>query len=385
MHRDNSNHVRCSVCRRTILVGAGAALTSLAGCLGDDPDDNGDPDDDGNGNGNGDPHGFGEFDPDNANDTLPQTMQTLLEHDFQFGRIEDLELYEPRDEPVYGNPPQEHPGDDSDDIIDPDPLVFALTPTEDPAHYADMLDPILDNIAAETGREVENFAVDSYAAQVEAMRAERLHIMGVSTGPTPFAVNLAGAVPFCIQVGEEAFGYRLWAITHIDEEDINSVEDFAGRSGAHGDPSSNSGNLMPRAMMPDQFGITPGEDYTVEHVGSHENVILAIYHKDHEVAPVCSTCVSRVAERGDIDANDIKVVWASDPIVTTAFSYRYNLPSDVIEGIRTALLDYDYLDTEFAAEFEGRGLFAEIDYATHWHDILVTHQDNEIEYELDQI
>ncbi len=44
----------------------------------------------------------------------------------------------------------------------------------------------------------------------------------------PFAVNLADAVPFGIQVAEEDAGYRLWAITHMDNEDINSVEDFAG-------------------------------------------------------------------------------------------------------------------------------------------------------------
>lgn len=41
--------------------------------------------------------------------------------------------------------------------------------------------------------------MQSNAAQIEAMRAGRLHVAGFSTGPTAFAVNIAGAVPFAIK------------------------------------------------------------------------------------------------------------------------------------------------------------------------------------------
>ena len=39
------------------------------------------------------------------------------------------------------------------------------------------------------------YQVQSNAAEIEAMRSGRLHVGGFSTGPTAFAVNLAGAVP----------------------------------------------------------------------------------------------------------------------------------------------------------------------------------------------
>ncbi len=354
----------CSICRRKVLAGAGAAITgSVAGCMG-----NGDaeiPDD-------ADAH-FPEWDPDNRE--FPQTMSTLMDYDN--GTMEDIEGFEPRDEPVYGSPVQETP-DDEDELIDPDTLMFAMTPTEDPAAYEGVFDPLIENIEEETGRDVENNLVENYAAQIESMRAEQLHIAGFSTGPIPFAVNLGGAVPFAIQVSENDAGYYLWAITHMANEDVNSVEDFAGRNGAHGSPSSNSGNLMPRALFNDRFGVEPGVDYDVEHIGSHENLVLSVYHQDHEVAPVCSYCVTRVAERGDIDPDHIKVVWQSDPIVTTGFSYRYNLVPEVQEGIQRAFLDYDYSDTQLAEEFGGRGQFMEVDYATHWHDVLVTQEANDV-------
>ncbi|MEH6561576.1 MAG: PhnD/SsuA/transferrin family substrate-binding protein, partial [Marinobacter sp.] len=79
---------------------------------------------------------------------------------------------------------------------DPDTLIFAYTPVEDPAIYSDIWQPFIDHLSEVTGRDVRFFAVQSNAAQVEAMRSGRLHIAGFSTGPTPFAVNLAGAVPF---------------------------------------------------------------------------------------------------------------------------------------------------------------------------------------------
>jgi len=40
-----------------------------------------------------------------------------------------------------------------------------------------------------TGKKVVFFPVQSNAAEIEAMRSGRLHIAGVSTGPTPIAVN----------------------------------------------------------------------------------------------------------------------------------------------------------------------------------------------------
>ena len=85
------------------------------------------------------------------------------------------------------------PADESE-WVDPDTLIFAYTPVEDPAIYSDIWQPFIDHLAEVTERNVRFFAVQSNSAQVEAMRSGRLHIAGFSTGPTPFAVNLAGSV-----------------------------------------------------------------------------------------------------------------------------------------------------------------------------------------------
>jgi ABC-type phosphate/phosphonate transport system substrate-binding protein len=100
----------------------------------------------------------------------------------------------------------------------PSTLVFAYTPVEDPALYASQFRPFLDHLTQCTGKRVVYFQVTSNAAQVEAMRSGRLHIAGFSTGPTAFAVNLAGAVPFAIKGNERAAfeSYRVAMIVRAD-------------------------------------------------------------------------------------------------------------------------------------------------------------------------
>jgi phosphonate transport system substrate-binding protein len=399
--------------RRKFVSGVSAVtLASIAGCSGGGGGgggDGGSGDGDGGGGGSGDGDGGGgsgdgdggngsdmpahtdpstypEFDP--ANPEFPQLTSTLLEAGFETGSLNDLERLQedPREEPRYGQPVAETPEAESE-LLDPDTLEFSLTPTEDPTVYEETLRPLLDNIAEETGKEVNYASLDSYAAQVEAMRSERLHLAGFSTGAVPYAVNIANAVPFSVQIdgsGENgSFGYRLFLITQVDNPDIGSLQDLAGdpkQNVAHADPSSNSGNLAPRALFANE-GVVPGEDYEVSYSGGHQQSSLGVANGDYEAAPVCSTCFARVARDDQLDPSRIKCVYASEPFPTTAFSYVNTLHPDIQEGVRAAFLDYDYQDTSIAEEFEGRGTWIEIDYATVWDIILQIQESLEVEYE----
>ena len=77
-------------------------------------------------------------------------------------------------------------------LLNPPTLIFAYTPVEDPALYSKVWDGFLRHLEKVTGKKVVFYPVQSNAAEIEAMRSGRLHIAGVSTGPTPIAVNCAG-------------------------------------------------------------------------------------------------------------------------------------------------------------------------------------------------
>src|SRR5437867_2377478 len=83
---------------------------------------------------------------------------------------------------------------DSKKWKNPSTIVFTYTPVEDPAVYENIFKPFTTHLAKCLDKKVVFYQVQSNAAEIEAMRSGRLHVGGFSTGPTAFAVNLAGAV-----------------------------------------------------------------------------------------------------------------------------------------------------------------------------------------------
>ena len=262
---------------------------------------------------------------------------------------------------------------------DPDTLVFAYTPVEDPAIYEDIWQPFIDHLSEVTERNVRFFAVQSNSAQVEAMRSGRLHVAGFSTGPTPFAVNLAGYVPFALMGADDGrFGYTLQVYTRVDSG-IDTMEDLIGKRVAHTSPTSNSGNQAPRALFPD-LGVTPEVDYEVVFSGSHDQSMLGVVAGDYDAAPVASEVVDRMAERGLYDPDEVKIIFETSSFPTTSYGHAHDLHPDLAEKVREAFFTFEFAGTELGEEFEGVDQFIEIDYETDWQVIRQIQEFNGVEY-----
>jgi len=273
---------------------------------------------------------------------------------------------------------------DPDKLVDPDTLVFAYTPVEDPAIYEDIWQPFIDHLEEVTGKDVHFFAVQSNSAEVEAMRSGRLHIAGFSTGPTPFAVNLAGAVPFALMGAEDGrFGYTLQVYTRKDSG-IESMEDLKGKRVAHTSPTSNSGNQAPRALFP-KLGVTPGEDYEVIYSGSHDQSMLGVVAGDYDAAPVASEVVERMAERGLYDPADVKLIYESKPFPTTSYTHAHNLDPKLVEKIKEAFFSFDMTGTKLGEEFSGVSKFVPISYKDDWAVIRAIQSANGVTYTPDNL
>jgi len=253
---------------------------------------------------------------------------------------------------------------DSAEWIDPSTLVFTYTPVEDPALYKDAFADFQAHLSKVTGKKVIYYTVHSNSAQVEAMRSGRLHVAGFSTGPTGYAVNLAGYVPIAVKGDEKGFqGYNLITIVRKDSG-IDSMADLKGKRVAHTSASSNSGNLAPRALFPSQ-GLVPDEDYKVLYSGKHDQSILGVYNGDYDAAPVASDVYDRMVAAGRVDGEDLKIIYRSPRFPTSAFGYAYNLKPELVDKINEAFFSYRFTP-EMSAAFKGADRFSPITYKEDW-------------------
>lgn len=257
---------------------------------------------------------------------------------------------------------------DKSKIRNPDTLVFSYTPVEDPAVYENAFSELMAHMAKVTGKKVRWFPAESYAAQVEALRSGRLHVTGVASGATPYAVNLGGFIPLtAMEKDDGTVGYTLQLITHRDSS-IKSVADLKGKRVAHVSPSSNSGDTAPRVLFTAQ-GIKPGTDYEVIFSGKHDNSIMGVVNKDYDAAPVASNVVDRMAARGMFKKSDLRVVYESRPFPRTAFGVAHDLPQDLQDKVKQAFLSFDFKASKLGKEFKDSRAFIAINYAQDWKNI----------------
>lgn len=253
---------------------------------------------------------------------------------------------------------------DASKLRDPSTLVWAYTPVEDPAVYANVFKPFTDHLEKCVGKRTVYFPVQSNAAEIEAMRSGRLHFAGFSTGPTGFAVNLAGAVPFAAKgLGAEVRGYNLVAIVKASSP-YKSLADLKGKKVAHTSPSSNSGNLAPRVLFPDA-GLKPDEDYKPLMSGGHDKSVLGVNSGDYDMAAVASDVFERMATRGTIKAADFRILYKSPVFPTSSFAYAHDLKPELAKKLTDCFYSFRFTPT-MQKEFNGDDRFLPITYQKEW-------------------
>ena len=252
--------------------------------------------------------------------------------------------------------------------VDPDTLIFAYTPVEDPAVYKEAWSDFLTHLENETGKSVVFFPVQSNAAQIEAMRSGRLHIAGFNTGSNPLAVNCAGFNPFTIMASEDGnFGYEMEIITYPDSG-IETPADIKGKQLAFTSPTSNSGFKAPSAILKADFGLVAETDFEPVFSGKHDNSILGVANKDYPAAAIANSVMSRMIEREVITADQVVSIYKSQTFPTTGFGTAHNLTPELKESIRNAFFNFEWEGSSLKAEFEksNEGQFLPMTYKEFW-------------------
>lgn len=269
---------------------------------------------------------------------------------------------------------------DKNKQADPGTLIFAYTPVEDPAVYADVWSEFLDHMEKVTGKKVQFFPVQSNAAQIEAMRAGRLHVAGFNTGSNPLAVACAGFRPFTMMAAKDgSFGYEMEIITYPGSG-INSPEDIKGGKLAFTSQTSNSGFKAPSAILKADFDLLPERDFTPVFSGKHDNSILGVANKDYPVAAVANSVLNRMIARDVVKADQIKSIYKSQTFPTTGYGIAHNLKPELQEKIKEAFFSFDWKGTKLQEEFKNEGQFLPITFKNHWEVIRKIDSANGVAY-----
>ncbi len=255
---------------------------------------------------------------------------------------------------------------DEDKLIDPSTLIFAYTPVEDPAVYADVWSEFLAHMEKVTGKKVKFFPVQSNAAQIEAMRAGRLHVAGFNTGSNPLAVACAGFRPFTMMAAKDgSFGYEMEIITYPGSG-INSPADIKGKKLAFTSQTSNSGFKAPSAILKADFDLVPGRDFEAVFSGKHDNSILGVANKDYPAAAVANSVIHRMVARDVIKADQVQSIYKSQTFPTTGYGVAYNLKPELQEKIKQAFFTFNWQGSKLQQEFKKEGQFLPITFKEQW-------------------
>lgn len=214
-------------------------------------------------------------------------------------------------------------------------FVITYLPNESTDKNADARKGMAGDLSKVLGMEVTELVSNDYNAVIEAMR----------TGKADMAYF--GPLSFC----QKNATYKSVLVTSSKNTDINSIQDIKGKTMAFVDPNSTSGNLIPSAAIMKAF---PGEKLSMDDLhtngkffqavsfsGKHQAGLAAVVKGDVQVAPISDAILAAEINAGRVSKDDVKIIFASDPIPSEPMALRRELPAEVKEKVKNFILSYD--------------------------------------------
>jgi phosphonate transport system substrate-binding protein len=229
----------------------------------------------------------------------------------------------------------------------PESLTFAAVPSEESTALEQSYSNIITVLNEDLGIEIEFFQASDYAGVIEAMIAGEVDI--AQFGPFSYVIAVANGAeiaPVGAMVGDpdEEPGYQSYGITLASNDEINSIEDFAGRNVCFVDPGSTSGFLYPSAGLLDA-DIDPEADVTPVFAGGHDASVLSVKNGDCDAGFAYDAMVTTtLIESGDIAEGEIKVVWESEVIAGSPLAMLTTLPESLQSEVDRIILEEANVD-----------------------------------------
>ncbi len=222
------------------------------------------------------------------------------------------------------------------------------------------------------GIPVEMITGTSYSAVVEAMRVKKVDSMEVGPFSYTLAVQEAGAEALAVNVAaENSGGYNpdtppfYYSIIFTKKgSGVATLQDLKGKDFSFVDPASTSGHLMPKTLLI-KSGLNPDKDMKTVFAGSHPTAVMSVWNDKVPAGATFEKNMQDLAADGQVEycafpdgkisksrtAEEIKAnydacpdgklvaIAFSDPIPSTPFAIRSDLPKSFKDAVKAALLE----------------------------------------------
>lgn len=181
---------------------------------------------------------------------------------------------------------------------------------------------------------------------IEGLTSGKVQLAQVNPGLVAQLVTAGLPAPYGVP-GNKTSGrrnsYKLILITRVDSQ-IMKPQDLIGKKVAHTTPTSNSGNLAPRALFP-ALGLTPDKDYEVVFSNGHERSVMGVMHGFWPGAAVASDLYERMIVKGDIKGSSIRTLWESAPFMTETWTMSKEVSPELQARVRKCSYNYNFSAT----------------------------------------
>ncbi|HVE53449.1 MAG TPA: phosphate/phosphite/phosphonate ABC transporter substrate-binding protein [Ramlibacter sp.] len=211
------------------------------------------------------------------------------------------------------------------------------------SHLGQCANVSLRNQFGESLEQTTNVDVLAEKDLVDAVKTGKAHLAQVNPGLVPQLVAAGQPAPFAVpgnKAGNKPNSYNLILIARTDAP-YRTPKDLVGKKVAHTTPTSNSGNLAPRALFP-ALGLLPEKNYEVVFSGGHERSAIGVMHGFYDGAAVASDLFQRMVVKGDVRQSSFRTIWTSPPFMTESWIMTKEVPTEVQARVRSCTFSYKF-------------------------------------------